>query len=147
MDCNWWSIIANIIICIINIIISIVAYKVRKRESNRTALLEDLISFCDSIEKDANRYWSENIRDRKNCANSLKSHIKKARGAFDILQKKYIKDKEIGIECAKKLNNIDKEATGATFETSSFTIDTHRSDNISILIENFRADLRDMRFN
>lgn len=146
MDSNWWSIIANIIICIINIIISIVAYKIRKKENNRSALLERLIVLCDSIEKDANRYWSENIKDRKNCANSLKSHIKKARGTFDLLQKKYI-NKEIGIECAKKLNEIDKEATGATFETTSFTIDTKRSDNISILIENFRADLREMRFN
>ena len=88
MDSNWWSIIANIVICIINVIISIVAYKIRKKENNRSALLEDLISFCDSIEKDANRYWSENIKDRQNCANSLKSYIKKARGTFDLLQKK-----------------------------------------------------------
>lgn len=147
MDSNWWSIIANIIICIFNIIISIIAYKIRKKENNRSALLEKLISLCDSIEKDANQYWSENIKDRQNCANSLKSHIKKARGTFDLLQKKYINNKETGIECAKKLNSIDKEATGATFETNSFAIDTKRSDNISALIEDFRADLREMRFN
>ena len=141
-DTNFWSVVANLVICIIGIIQSIVFYKINKKNSYKNSLFLDLCQSLTDCENYSSHYWCTNLKvdERIRIAESLKSSIKKARSTLKLLGKKYI-EKDIIIDLQNDFGEIDKQMTGGTFETKSFTIDSGRHQRGCDLLVKFRESI------
>ncbi len=130
----------NIVTVLANIIISFVTYNVCKKNNNRSDILNSLIILCDDCENNLSSYWQKTMphNDRVLLASAIKTNMKKVRSLLLVLGKQYLSKEEIMI-LQNDWNEIDKKATGGTFETGAFKIDKNRYEETSALILSFRT--------
>ncbi|MGD9637931.1 MAG: hypothetical protein AB7U85_02595 [Alphaproteobacteria bacterium] len=142
LDIAWYSIIANLFIFVINTVVSYCYFQKNKNNNNFNYLTSELLMCCDSCVRNACKYWSENLKkdERINCGNTLKSEIKKVRDNITALGNKHIKTSLVS-ELQNDWNEIDKKATGGTFETSTFAIDKEKSEALLNMICSFRTKI------